>query len=68
MSKEDWFAHYEEVLADHPEMTEDEAVAMAFDRQRDAYAAAVDHAKDEARDQWRRTAEVIVYGKKEERL
>ena len=47
MNKEDWFAHYEEVLADHPELTEDEAVEMAFDRQRDAYAALANRINDE---------------------
>jgi hypothetical protein len=49
MSKEDWFAHYEEVLAEHPELSDEQASDLAAERQIDAYAALADRLNDETK-------------------
>jgi len=47
MSKEAWFRHLEDIDAEHPELTEEEAGDMAQERLADEWAAQADQLKDE---------------------
>jgi len=54
MSKWEWFRHFEEVDAEHPELSEDEKVTMAEERHVDEMAARADQIRDEAKYETRR--------------
>ena len=48
MGNDAWFAHFERLDAEHPEMDEDELSEMAEQAVRDEYADRVDAAMDAA--------------------
>lgn len=47
MSKENWFAHFERLDAEHPELGDDELSEMASEAQRDEFADRADQINDE---------------------
>lgn len=47
MSKEDWFRNFERLVAEHPELSDEDLSKMASSRQRDAYIELADRLKDE---------------------
>jgi len=50
MSKEDWFRHFEEIDAEHPELSDDEKSEMASEAQRDEMADRADLISDERKE------------------
>ena len=46
MASEQWFKHFERVLAEHPEIDDETASEMAEERVRDENADRADYAKD----------------------
>ena len=54
MSNQEWFRHFEEIDAEFPELSEDEKVTMAEERQIDEMASRADMIRDERKyeDKW----------------
>ena len=50
MSKEQWFKHFEALLAEYPEGDDDELSEMAEERARDERADRADYASDLAKE------------------
>jgi hypothetical protein len=46
MASDQWFEHFERVLAEHPEIDDETASEMAEERVRDENADRADYAKD----------------------
>jgi hypothetical protein len=54
MSKEAWFANFEYLQAEHPDMTDEDLSEMASERLRDQFADRADQLNDE---KWERDYE-----------
>ncbi len=47
MSKQDWFEKFERVQAERPELSDEDASELAYQRQREEFADRADRLKDE---------------------